>query len=469
MRRLWFLISALHVLGHREDVSKISHESLYRLVLPSNASTQSHRSRLSRGRSHKSLISPEGVPCESAESSVLSHASLPLDSPKLFLLSEKFRPSFATTALMCTVFGVACLGLLAVNVCSSHTSEIQETFVDARVELRAQLESLNGLRTISVVYAVLYYLNTVDGFKIPHACSLWPMRYLTVLSGFILYYTSEKRVASFTWRSGLIFSLRRISRLSPVFCVALVLDVIVEAKFPRSVPGLPDFTLDQIRDMLLMTLSFPFFYNLRRRFNLGVTVVVLFFILVSLPLLSAVTLDNTHMTSSLRIMEFFAGFLSAHLCSVVPSWELIDGYWWLIFDGSLIWAFFLGATTNTASPEIQIEEYLLTGIFCVACVAARGMMESGGSGNHFGYLSFGLTLWPLAPLSENVFALYLMKDFSLAVWNASFPAAPKAAWPILVLFVWINAWVVHHLVEKPLRRVLDTRFFCSYQPKASGR
>lgn len=329
-----------------------------------------------------------------------------------------------------------------------------------------------------------------------------------VLSGFVGYVAESGKQEYFTSTATQNFVVRRLIRLCPAYFAALIALAVlassdlwnkqpfiawpVEAVFGQSILpvtfcGTKEFAGSSfflpfganyvswfISALVLVTLCFPFMFNLRPRSGIKGTVLTLVFIvcLRSVPtileimgvfpcpgvtLLSFGHCKSSYVFAPLRALEYYAGMLAAQLSNELPQEAKEWRGWSLTFDASLVVTFLLAIWFNRAGPPERAGEYFNTALFCVTCIACRACSlqaakdpELNPNPGIFGRL---LSAWPLVPLAEYSYGAYI---YSLVVLAAR-PELPEEFFMVPIAGNWLLAAASAKFLENPINIYMQAR------------
>jgi peptidoglycan/LPS O-acetylase OafA/YrhL len=332
------------------------------------------------------------------------------------------------------------------------------------------------------------------------------MQFFFVLSGFVMTYVAEGKLRVHNQRTASAFLARRLARLVPAYATALL------CSFALATVGLVDSdpylawpvqalflqTLVPIRvcgvlqtwwgrgylhlsgngagwftsAIIMLSLCFPILYNLRPRF--GKPSFTFFLMLFLICLRSLPTVFHTwfpeqgegldlYAFAPLRLLEFFAGVLAARLTEELPgTWMSWQG-WGPCFDASIILAWMVAyvlplpfGDLSDANRPLRTPphgDFLLTGVFCLACVACRGAAQCKESDkSSTSLISELLASKRLTSMAEYSFAAYIMQCPLKAFWPGPLMSF---LWPVHVTICWAVGWNVWVHVEGPFRDMIE--------------
>jgi|EP00927_Polykrikos_kofoidii_P060939 peptidoglycan/LPS O-acetylase OafA/YrhL len=424
-------------------------------------------------------------------------------------------------ALMC-LCGVACLIAFLVKQkrTADRTGAVAETSSRGQLpaneslpqlQKRPNLDALDGCRTVMIMYVLLYHIH-FDGVLPPGITRLvlnarWLMQFFFVLSGFIMTYASQGSVDTFDRASGSLYIGRRLVRLLPSYYFAAFFALVLgfagdirpsalrpygawpvhvlclQALWPVQIcpPVNMDFQETEVLSLTIngpawftsaivfLSIAFPFLYNKLPRGDLQTVVAVLVVTILVRSIPTAMS-DSLPTFSGLkyytfvlmRVPEFFAGMLSAQICSLLPGQVMQQPIWGSIFDATLSFSFLLSYAMGPWEGITNDGDYFLTGLFCLTMISARCAVvrPDGAKGSSMpasGLLGVILASPVLTRMSEFSFGAYILqfqvyRVFHLKWWP--FRLA-KGCWPIYIACIWVSAWVVTRCVDDPIRRAVD--------------
>lgn len=329
-----------------------------------------------------------------------------------------------------------------------------------------------------------------------------------VLSGFVGYVAESGKQEYFTAKATRTFVVRRLIRLCPAYFGALIwlaglayydqwnkqpyIAWPVQALFgqtlmPFTFCGTAEMSKSSfflpfganyvswfISALVLVTLCFPFMFNMRPRSGITGTAcaLVLVAILRSIPTIMemngvfpcpGVTLmsfghcKSLYVFAPVRALEYYAGMLAAQLSSELPQEAKDWGGWSYVFDASLVVAIMLAIAFNLQGPPERAGEYFNTSFFCVTCIACRLCSLQAAKDDTInpnpGFFGRVLSIWPLVSLAEYSYGAYI---FSLAVL-ASRPELPESLFIVPVVGNWLVAVASLKFFENPINSMMQKR------------
>lgn len=387
----------------------------------------------------------------------------------------------------------------------------QEVAPTSRVT-RPNLDCLDGLRTTLIAYIVLFHLRyflpqqVAPYFMTGH----WAVQYFFVLSGFVSFYIVEGQFAMFNKHRAAKFLVRRMVRLCPAYFVALLWTAILarlglyaalpymawpiaavfgQTWLPLQVCGDYDpshWSLNSlgfganplgwfVSCIVVCSVCFPALYNLRPWTGPRGTFFLLLLVLLARSTATIILIFQDAMPPSLfnqvytlaplRVLEFAAGALTAQLCSQLPLEVQGWGGWAWTFDASLALVFLVKAKVLTICPGgPPFGDYMISGIFCLTCAAARGVSEhirqcqepecilNGGLAVRI------LSLRPLVWLAEYSYGAFIYEEpVFRSVTLLCGAAAGQHSWWIMASMTCAAGAVSLHLLELPVRRLFEQR------------
>jgi len=381
------------------------------------------------------------------------------------------------------------------------------------------MDALDGLRTVLVTYVIISHQESaMTGwqkriFSVQH----WPMQFFFVLSGFVMCHVAERKLAFYDRAAASAFISRRLARLCPAYMLALsvcfveqysgatLLNIPVgmpflswplqalflQTLFPLQVCGLERHWWGEgyihlggngagwfTSAIVFLSLCFPFLYNLRPQRGPALTLCLLLLVVVlrSVPTVLFRRLPiqgeglDIYGFAPLRLLEFLAGILTARMSEQLPRELLTWHGWGWAFDASILFAvlvaFVLPLPIFDMSNVSELTfgartpphgDFLLTGVFCVACLAARGVAESTfhDKTRSAGIFCPLLSLPTLVAMAEYSFAAYIMQVPLKQVTPC--PHLLGVIWPIYLAICWIVGQLVCEKVEAPVRMAVERR------------
>jgi len=344
----------------------------------------------------------------------------------------------------------------------------------------------------------------------------WAVQFFFVLSGFVAAtFASEQSIGIGAVRK---MTVRRITRLCPAYCVALLgvaavtsargggepflawplQALFLQSLMPVNICGpldtghwsknfLPYSANGEgwfVSAILISSLCFPLLHNARPRGGFQATLSALLLVVVARSIPTFLTMAGwcpfvTYTFAPVRILEFAAGMLSAQLYKEMPASALEFHGWDWVFDASLLCAavpiWFLLHWHSWAACEGMHGDFFLTAVFCLTCIAARGMAENcPGEGDEkiarprwSSPLSGLLSSWVLVMPAVYSYQAYVYQEIFLAVLAIQPHATIMRFWWVPVPLTWAAAAISVHLVEDPLKKVVEARLAASRCPSLS--
>eukprot|EP00928_Gymnodinium_smaydae_P036267 TRINITY_DN25371_c1_g1_i1.p1 TRINITY_DN25371_c1_g1~~TRINITY_DN25371_c1_g1_i1.p1 ORF type:complete len:563 (+),score=36.11 TRINITY_DN25371_c1_g1_i1:52-1740(+) len=170
----------------------------------------------------------------------------------------------------------------------------------------------------------------------------------------------------------------------------------------------------------------------------------------------------------LRLGEFAAGMCAASVCSHLPGDIWTWRGWGWIFDISLVMALVVKKCVLMSFPHgPPYGDYLLTFVFCVACIGARGASEGleqstlDGQSRRFagGVFSPLLSSWPFVWIAQYSYGAYIFEEPVFHTLRTLLgPRVPaEFMWICLFLGTWIVGGISFHCLELPARKAFEWR------------
>jgi len=401
---------------------------------------------------------------------------------------------------------------------------------------RLDMRALDGMRTVLVMYIVIYHVRwalppaVAPWFQTGH----WAVQFFFVLSGFVAAcgYEASAGERSIEVDVARTMAVRRLTRLCLPYFVALlgvaamvafrgggqpflawpIQALLLQSLLPVKVCGPLDvghwsqnflpFSANGtgwfVSAILITSLCFPAIYNARPRGGFLATLSALVLVIVgrSVPTLLCMAgwcPFDTYAFAPVRLLEFAAGVLAAQLFREMPAWAAECGAWDWIFDASLLCAavpvYFLGSWPSWALSENSHGDYFLTAVFCLTCIAARGLAsQQGDAGESRGIdghcllrskedetkergceCQFGVRSFSGSPLSgllcSRVLVAPAVYSYQAYVYQEIFITGLGLLsqeqifrfWWLPVPLTWTAAAISVHLLEEPLKRVVEAR------------
>lgn len=286
-----------------------------------------------------------------------------------------------------------------------------------------RLDTLDGLRTVLVMYVVVYHVRwalpavLAPWFQLGH----WAVQFFFVLSGFVVACGHEAAVDAdhpIGVDMARKMAVRRLTRLCPPYFAALlgvaavaayrgggqpflawpIQALFLQSLLPVRVCGpldvghwsqnfLPFAANGEgwfVSAVLICSLCFPVIHKFLPRGGFRATLWALLLVVVARAVPTLMTMAgrfpvDAYTFAPVRLLEFIAGVLSAQLCREMPAHAADFGGWDWIFDASLLCAMLpvwtLGHWHRWATCEANHGDFFLTGVFCLTCIAARCMAE----------------------------------------------------------------------------------------------
>lgn len=368
-----------------------------------------------------------------------------------------------------------------------------------------RLDVLDGLRTVLVLYIVIYHVRwalppmLAPWFSQGH----WAVQFFFVLSGFVAAISARDQ--NIGMDAARTMTVRRLTRLCPAYFLALLgvaavaycrgggepflawplQALMLQSLMPVKICGAVDAghwsqnflpysangTGWFVSAIVIVSLCFPLLHNARPRGGFKFTLATLVLVIAARAVPTLLTIEgwcpfDAYVFAPVRLLEFAAGMLSAQLYKEMPNAAVEFQGWDWIFDASLcaaavpIW--FLGHWHSWATVEGSHGDFFLTGIFCLTCVAARGMAEP----QHKAAESEEKMGSPLAALlSSSVlvkpalysYQAYVYQEIFISVLGIQTPATIARFWWLPVPLTWAAAVVSVHLLEEPLKQCVEAR------------
>lgn len=425
-------------------------------------------------------------------------------------------------AILCMVFVCTLTWILAglsetVNTSLPLPGSRQTAASPLLTTRMARLDALDGLRTVLVMYIVIYHVRwalpaiLVPWFQQGH----WAVQYFFVLSGFVAACSHEANAGtSFIGvHAARRMAVRRITRLCPAYFIALLGVAIVVASrgggepflawpiqalalqslLPVRVCGPMDtghwsqnflpFSANGegwfVSAILISSLCFPLIYNALPRGGFRSTLWSLLLILIcrSVPtflIMAQLCSMDMYTFAPVRILEFAAGVLSAQLYRQMKNGSEFGGWDW-IFDTSLVLAavpvWFLSQWHAWAICEGKHGDFFLTGVFCLTCIAARGLAENRSHKNERSDfctpLSAALSSWALVAPATYTFQAYIYQEIYIDILALLPRPLMLQFWWMPVPLTWAAAVMSVYFVEDPLKRVIEARLAAARRPSLS--
>lgn len=369
----------------------------------------------------------------SANSSVkfLQHAQAPvtgvLPPQPPFSCVPDLPGSFRTAGL--TMLGGMLLVWTAVGFLMEQQPSPEEAMLAAtaatapRPARRPNIASLDGMRTLLITYIIVVHfpVDSPISLRTILADPGWSMQFFMVLSGFVACYVMEGKSDSFTWSSGCQWLGRRLARLAALHHLAIFLDYLrvaytggecaangcrplaawpanamfLQGLLPLRLCGMPTdhpswnyvhFNANGVgwfaACLAWISVAFPFLYNHRPRSNMELQLGVLGAVIAT-RLMGEVWCPAWAMWGGegvlhpyafmpLRLLEFWAGMLSAQVAAQTSADVREWPYWGWVFDGSLVTGFagVAYAMRYLNASAVRTGEYYMTPIWCLVCMAA---------------------------------------------------------------------------------------------------
>lgn len=383
---------------------------------------------------------------------------------------------------------------------------------------RVRIDAVDGARTLLVTYVIISHSeNNMPSFLRPVlGVQHWSMQFFFVLSGFVMTHVSVGKVDVFDGLSASHLLSRRLARLAPVYMLALgsmfiestigpntarpLLSWPLQALFLQSLVPFPVCVVpDQelwwwgenythmsgngagwfTSAVVFLSFVFPLLYNCRPRAQWGLAfcsaVLIAIVGLRSLP-----TLLHEHFPPTggggldvygfapLRLLEFTAGILAACVCEAMSAdtaqrWR---GWGW-VFDLSLLLALAMAlllplplqglGETSEGGRSPPHGDFFLTGVFSLACIAARCAAEEAagtGSDSVRGVLGPVLASPTLVAMAEYSFSAYILQA---PLGNLIYPEWRVYLWPLKPVLCWGVGYAAMLHVERPIRATVERR------------
>lgn len=451
-------------------------------------------------------------------------------SPAVALLSASQAPAVLDNCLPDPVaslgagVGLAALFMLIVAAlvwvlaslpeASSWSLPLRPTAASPLLAGRARrLDALDGLRTVLVMYIVIYHVRwalpplLAPWFLTGH----WAVQFFFVLSGFVAASCHEASEGErpIGVDGARTMAIRRITRLCPPYFVALlgvavvvafrgggepflawpVQALLLQSLMPVRVCGPLDvghwsqnflpFSANGegwfVSAILITSLCFPLLYNSRPRGGFHTTLSVLLLVIAGRSVPTFLTMMgwcpmDTYTFAPVRLLEFAAGVLAAQLYREMPAWAADCGGWHWIFDASLLSAvppvWFLGHWHSWAVCENNHGDYFLTAIFCLTCIAARGLAEQQSK------LPWDESLSPISGLLSSKalvapavysYQAYIFQEVFIALLSLCERPVILQFWWVPVPLTWAAAVLSVHALEEPLKRLIEARLAAARQ------
>eukprot|EP00929_Paragymnodinium_shiwhaense_P009819 TRINITY_DN114185_c0_g1_i1.p1 TRINITY_DN114185_c0_g1~~TRINITY_DN114185_c0_g1_i1.p1 ORF type:complete len:521 (+),score=65.28 TRINITY_DN114185_c0_g1_i1:79-1641(+) len=335
--------------------------------------------------------------------------------------------SLATTGLA-MLMGMLLVWTLVGFLMEQHPSAEESIAAAAgasgpRPARRPTIKSLDGMRTVLITYIIIVHFPTdspTSLLSVLHDPG-WSMQFFMVLSGFVAMYVMEGKADSFTWSTGCQWLGRRLARLAALHHAAILLDYVrvsyiggecianqcrplaawpmnamfMQGIFPLRICGMPTdhpswnyvhFNANGVgwfaACLAWISVAFPVLYNHRPRSSMDLKFGLLF-IVVALRISGEVWCPTWAMWGGagflhpyafmpLRLLEFWAGMLTAQVASQMTAQGQTWQYWGWVFDVSLVLGFAGVAYTmrNFGASPLRTGEYYMTPIWCIVCAAA---------------------------------------------------------------------------------------------------
>eukprot|EP00746_Dinoflagellata_sp_MGD_P154447 gnl/MRDRNA2_/MRDRNA2_84810_c0_seq3.p1 gnl/MRDRNA2_/MRDRNA2_84810_c0~~gnl/MRDRNA2_/MRDRNA2_84810_c0_seq3.p1 ORF type:complete len:461 (+),score=37.81 gnl/MRDRNA2_/MRDRNA2_84810_c0_seq3:152-1534(+) len=386
---------------------------------------------------------------------------------------------------------------------------------------RPKMEALDGMRTLLITFTILHNTslnsNGLEKGHLPEffARGLWQISFFFVVSGFVMCYVAEGKLVRYNWQRGADFLAQRLVRLCPVYWLALLLTFALAARSSQFIPqdaSEPHLTWP-VQAALLQALIplkvcgpgkypwsnyvhleantpgwftsaiiwcsavFPLLFNIGPQ-SKGKWQVTLFALVAICLLRSVPTFMQDYFPvygegldlyafAPLRLLEMWAGMLSARLSSQLPEDCRNCSCWGIIADLSLlvcmviVFFWILPPPAHGIRGEFRQHpahgDYLLTALFCLVCVAYRCasqvqnsiapvIVQKGLSGILFSW-------WPLVWLAEYSFSAYI---FQYPLWVALPRELQTHSFGVFLhlLLCWCNGIAATFLIERPLRHAV---------------
>jgi peptidoglycan/LPS O-acetylase OafA/YrhL len=316
------------------------------------------------------------------------------------------------------------------------------------------------------------------------------MHFFFATSGFVNMLAEQGKVEHFDCVSGVLFFLKRMGRLCPLYHIALLMCALILAHMLSSgagskgtweaypiqavfgqgfwtvpcVPGNGPFAFAAqmanspgwfVSDIMILSALFPVVYNFCPR-SLGSCLLALAAVLVAQLLFVGVFLPKTltYYWVGCRVPEFVAGMLSARICNRMPPGIHAWSVWGWIFDISVIVYCTIIVMTRLDNVLPAILSLIL--ISAHAVPRTQGMPESGLIGKC-------LSCAPLQALSRYSFAVYILQ---LPVLNVSHKVlthldsldsgALVDNWVLPIIACHIAGVAGFHLIEEPAQQLADS-------------
>lgn len=384
---------------------------------------------------------------------------------------------------------------------------------------KVRMDALDGLRTVLVTYVIISHQESaMEGlqkriFSVQH----WPMQFFFVLSGFVMCHVGERKLVFYDWDATSAFIARRLARLCPAYMLALsicfveqyagatllnmpvgrpflswpVQALFLQTLFPVQVCGVERHWWGEgyihlggdgagwfTSAIVFLSFCFPILFNLRPQRGHALTLCLLVAVVVlrSVPTVFFRRLPmqgeglDIYGFAPLRVLEFSAGILAATLSEQLPRGLLAWHGWGWVFDAAMLFAVLVAfvlplpiadmsevsaLTIDSRTPPHG--DFLLTGVFCVACIAARGVAEptEHDKAHSAGMFCTLLSSPTLVSMAEYSFAAYIMQVPLKQVTPC--PQFLGVIWPIYLAICWIVGRYVCEKVEAPVRMAVERR------------
>jgi peptidoglycan/LPS O-acetylase OafA/YrhL len=382
-----------------------------------------------------------------------------------------------------------------------------------------RLDTLEGLRTVLIMYIVIYHVRwalppmVAPWFQTGH----WAVQFFFVLAGFVAATSAGQQQISIT--SARTMTVRRITRLCPPYFIALLgvaavvgyrgggqpflawplQTLLLQSLLPVKVCGPIDvghwsqnflpFSANGegwfVSAIFITSLCYPLLHNARPR-GLSATSLALVLVIVgrSVPtflMMKGFSVMDLYTFAPVRLLEFAAGVLSAQLYKEMYTCACESSAWHWIFDASLIVALapicMLGHWPMWAACENSHGDYFLTGVFCLTCIAAKGLADAENyqeaadvEGEKIARtiegspLSAILGSWMLVAPAVYSYQAYVYQEVFIAVLGQLPQMYILKYWWLPILLTWAAAVLSVHLMEEPLKQVVERRLATARSP-----
>lgn len=335
------------------------------------------------------------------------------------------------------------------------------------------------------------------------------MQFFMVLSGFVAYYTTEGKMEAFDLRSGCMWLGRRLARLAALHHVALVVDYarIVYVGGPCAANGcrpliawpmnamflqglFPVRICGQVHDhvswnyahfnangvswfaacLVWISILFPLLYNLRPRHQFGYTCLALASIIalrsageIACPdwaMWGGTGMLHPYAFFPLRLLEFWAGMLSAQAATQAPAVVRKLPCWTWVFDIALLAGCIgVGLVMRALGASSAFTgDFYLVPIWCVVCSAAcfaaeRADIEPNmfrGSPLHALLASSSVVY-----LAQYTYGTYQFHQVSLRLFPSVGLPHAVAGFPVNVIAAWVVGAMTTIGIETPVMRYVE--------------